>query len=1212
MQTLTAGQYGALDSLSRNPCARVQVKRNYDSIPFEGKTIQSTLTHERYPKHILHSDGRMCMVYSKYNTTYSKYDLYFKATNIERTVWSASVEVAQSASYDYNYPAIVQINSSDNLGIIVSRAGTDLFSCVVNTSGVIQTALADTTINGTNPSLAKIGSTYWLVYEASGILYYRTSADFVTWSAATNLNTITGLSNNHYSPYIYYDTSDKLWVGFERATNVAVTPNIYNTYFIISSDQGSSWGSPVQMTTYSVGEGSAHRPSIVDTTAKRYFAYTLERQISTENMSSNVIRGMKYDSTRNRMIFIRNDGKIGIYDITNDTYTYYDSGTQAYIQNLRCIDYDEENQIIVVGSYTDGLIIYDEVTTSWYNYTSTTSPSIGNVGGSTPNWVQAVKIINGVVYYYLYGSSSYYSTFGILDVSGATITYIEDGVNSIGHIAYRVQIFVSDNYIIYIFKRSSDVTSYVRVYDLSDNSLLHYTTLSSGNYRSYQEYDVTTAKFNGYYDTTEEKLYIPGTDVSLSHDHGILICTIGDSGVTYEYLSNHAGNANGLLPNPDPGSNKYAYIEEMFLHSGNGRLYMTQIIANSFGGTPTESLVTVFNLNSQRVIEYYAHTGTSEYATNYPEVEALFNKVIPSTYNMSPGIYDYTIAASDDKNVIFQTLDGTYRFHVLATESNPQSIYYLSTVNDVDWTTASSLVNGANDDYVNLFAVSTMLCAFWNELIIDTYELRWDEDLSTEIDVSEYVETITIDKTDEHSSNKASIILSDSIGLFDPLNYSSLLYDYFAENNIITIEKGNNGNYNDAFYGFIGSGESTYKRGEQIVYRLDIWDKSKNFFQMKVTTPLFENQTVEYIADYVAATYMGLAAGQYDTLPSITDIIPTVQFIDECVMDILFKIYQPYNYFPWFDESGNLKAKEYNYDASVDFTYYQDGTDTVAANKAPAMNIIGFDYEWTDKDLVNQVTVIGETEAVTETTFPEEFMGVLQGAAGWYSKSTDFDFWFSTDKSLYCEEPRLSVEDSCGNKFFGGGEDLSAAGAGKQLYCTVHQNVSQLIAALYILIGAALAQWMLFGVGIGTVAVTNPLAAVLAMALTILGQVGSYFYDIYARPVGDALPDTIEATANDTTLQGKYGIVPMEIDNPFLDTYAKCLTLAENELEKSKWFRYILTLRICANTAHQIGDVISAYNPHTNNSYSFLITDIENSYKRGEQDVDILRGGLII
>ena len=42
----------------------------------------------------------------------------------------------------------------------------------------------------------------------------------------------------------------------------------------------------------------------------------------------------------------------------------------------------------------------------------------------------------------------------------------------------------------------------------------------------------------------------------------------------------------------------------------------------------------------------------------------------------------------------------------------------------------------------------------------------------------------------------------------------------------VTIEKGNNGEYNDAFYGYIGTGESTYKRGEQIVYRIDVWDKS--------------------------------------------------------------------------------------------------------------------------------------------------------------------------------------------------------------------------------------------------------------------------------------------------------------------------------------------------------------------------------------------------
>lgn len=1226
MQVLSASSYGALDSEARTPNARVQVKRNYDSIPFEGKTIHSTSTNERYPQHILHTDGRMCLVYCKYVTAVSKYQLHYKATNIARTVWNSAVDLISTSIYNWYEPAIIQINSSNNLGIIVSRNDTDLYSLIVNTSGVVQTAISDTTINGTHPTLTKIGTTYWLAYERGGVLYYRTSADFSSWSGETNLNTLTGLANNHDNPYLYYDTSNKLWLMFERASDVVANPDVYNTYYMISDDNGSTWNSPVALTTLVAGEGSAIKPSIVDTGSYRYSSYTVEKQIQNLDYNSGnyIMYSQTYDVTNNRIMF-GCQRKVGvdwihtivIYNVATAIYTSYDSATYADIASqINSISYDETNKIIVVGTASNGIITYDENTTTWNTYSTTTTPSIVN------NKIYCAKIEANKIYI----ASAIFGTVyqEVIDISADTVTQLSTNFTTDGW-ASNVEVWLESDRILYVVNLGGTVwgTSPVRkqanYYNKTDYTLKFHqgdyiindpNPIGSLTYLPYQGLaSGTQANMGDAYDEVNKILYIASEDTTSSHDYGIALYTISDSGITFkEYWTNTSGNSYGLLPNSLLALYEYTYINELIFNSTNSRLYIcSSPNKNGAGSGGADHFVSVINTVTKKAIEHYSRTTGTTFVTNFPSIDSEMIKVLQGGQTIG----DYYLVSDDNNKLYFYGVNSTFH-HILYTETPDQRVYYRRTSDDSAWDTQAYLTTDSKDSYCNLGYSDSRLKAFWDRLISGTYEMRWDEDLSSEIDVSEYVESFTIDKTDEFNSNKASLILSDDLGLFDPLNYSSLKHDYFDENNIITIEKGNNGEYNDAFYGYIGSGESTYKRGEQIVYRLDVWDKSKNFFKKKVTTPLFEGQTIEYIADYVAANYMGLAAGEYNTLPAITDTIPTVQFIDEYVMDILFKIYQPYNYFPWFDESGNLKAKEYNYNASVDFTYYEDGTDSAAANKVPAMNIIGFDYEWTDKELVNQVVVIGETEATTETTFPEEFLGFIQGAAGWFSKSTNFTFWFSTDKTLYCEEPRLSVTDSCGNQFFGGGESLSTAGAGKQQYCTITQTVSNLIAALYVLIGAALAQWMLYGVGVGTVAVTNPLAGVLAMALTILGQIGNFYYEIYGRPVGDALPDTIEATADDTDLQANYGVISMEIDNPFLDTYAKCLTLAENELEKAKWFRYVPTLRICANQAHQIGDVVKAYHKNTNNSYSFLITDIENAYKRGEEDVDILRGGLIV
>ena len=579
------------------------------------------------------------------------------------------------------------------------------------------------------------------------------------------------------------------------------------------------------------------------------------------------------------------------------------------------------------------------------------------------------------------------------------------------------------------------------------------------------------------------------------------------------------------------------------------------------------------------------------------------------------GTYYYYGVCDNNYELVFQTnYSGAneYRWHILVTEGADERIYYRKTDDDTTWTSPAYLTSEREDDNINLGFADNRLIAFWDRQGDNNRVLKWDEDLSAEINVSEYVQSVDIEKTDDKSANSATIVLTDKEFLFNPFNGNSLKNDYFAENNIIRIEKGNDNGYTPAFYGYIGAGNSRDQRGEQILYSIRVWDRSKNFFKRKVTTPLFENQSVSYIADYIATNYMGLSASEKN-LPTITDTIPTIQFIDEYIMDILYKIYQAYNYFPYFDESGVLTAKLINYNATVDYTYYQDGTDTIAANKAPAMNIVAFDFNWDDNEIVNKVRVIGETATTEETTFPEEFMGFIQGAAGWFSKSNTFTFYFSGDKKLYCVNPRLVVKDSAGNRFFGGGESLSTAGSGKQNHCFITQKVTYLVTILYSLIAAALAcVWLVTAGGKGFGAVFNPLAFVVATTLTIIGQVSNFYYEIYAEPVGEPIPETIVAEVEDTDLIAKYGEIELEIDNPLLDTSEKCKSLAENELQKAKWFRYEAKLTILSNMAHQVMDVIEVYNPTMKQSYKLYVREIKQHYTRGEEDLDELTCAIIL
>ena len=1223
MQTLSAGQYNALDSKSRRPCARVYVQKNYASIPFAGKTIQATTTHEKYPFTFEHTTGIAVMLYSKYNSVTTKYDLYIKTTNTAQTLWNASVKIANSASYDYLNATAIEL-ANTNIAIIVNQSGT-LYRMIVSTAGAVVTALTTMATTGVTPTLTKVGTDYWVAYEASGVLYYKTSADFVTWSAATNLTTKTGLTNAQYNPYLYYDSNSKLWCCFERVSDPAASPVVINVYYMISTNQGSTWAASVAQTTLVAGEGSCYRPTITDTGSYRYYSYALQQQVQNLDYGAGQHQLLISDTTNDRILMITGstaaNSRLVIYDRATSLYSYHQLSSHGMLSgSVKCMDYDPVNETIVIGLATNtvnqgGFIVFNEGTSAWAKYDESTTPAI-----SIGRHLLSLRIKNNKIYYQGL-NNSLNATFGVLDLSSLTNTALATtGVGVYPSVPLDMRTFVSDSYIVFTSAPSSGTYvahPYMRVYSATDNSYLYQTNPGYGSAYNLKHYGTAGLYAKRTYDEENDYYFSPAQDTGASDDYGIIKYQVGVAAVSFiAYYSNADSNAYGLLPNVDVANTKYTNIR--VLDYSEGKLYIQSYTLTLPGEGATEFCISIFNLDTTIVESYFAPTDANDYLTNFPSIDALFNKIMLASAYVPPTLEGSFFESNENDEIIFSSSSGiTYKFTILATSSDANRIYYTRTADDAAWDTAVYLTSTRGDDYLKLVILSSKLSAFWNRTIDNVSEIRWDEDLSGEIEITDSVVAFNITKNEENKSNKCTVTIEDKLRLYHPLNYSSLRYDYLAENNIIRIEKGNNGYYIPAFYGYIGSGEAEDIRGSDVLYNLEVYDRSKMFYRKKVTTSFFEGQTVEYIADYIAANYMNLDAGEYDTLPAITTVIPNVQFIEEYPMDILQKIYQPYNYFPMFDESGELIAREYNYAATVDFTYYQDGTDTVAANKVPAMNVMSFGFGWNDDDLVNQVKVIGETDTTSETIFEEEYMGSIQGVAGWFSKSQQFTFYFSEDQTLECVEPRLSIEDSCGNKFFGGGESMTftpgSGEHGENKYVVINQNSSNLITALYALIAAALLCTVLSGFGIGITAIFNPLAPILAMVITILGQVGSYYYDIFARPVGEPLPSTIEATANDVELQTKYGaIISKEIDNPFLNTYEICLALAENELEKSSWFRYIPKIRVLSCMAHQVGDVILVYNANTGNSYKVYLTEITQSYRRGEQDVDTLTGGLII
>ncbi len=1227
MQTLPSGQYEALDDTFRKPCAKVIVQQGATSIPFAGKIFTPQTANEYTPESLNHVSGRYCLVFIRevdIGGSSIRKHLFFKNTDTTKNTWNSGVDLTAGGShyqYDHNDPCLVAIGSA-NIGIIVERSGA-LYSTVVTAEdGSEVTALSSISTTGDHATITKTGATYWLMYQRSGVLYYKTSSDFITWSSESNFNTETGLSNDHDYPSLYVDTSAKLWVVFERVSDTTVNPEIKNIYFMTSTNNGSTWSSPSAITTLVAGDGQALKPSIIDTATYRWISYTLKRTV--QNLQYDLgnaynPRMFQLDNVNNRIGMIAgvnvNDSQLVIYDKDTGLYVSHDLDIHGMTGGqVSGLGYDEVNQIWAIGTSGDGIIVFNEGTTTWKQYNETSTPAIADERMTHDT---TIKVLEGKIYFQTGLTSGNYHY--ILDPVADSLVLLGNYNN--GNISTLFsQVEVNDTYIVFIQRTygtsspSGRVHPRVRVYSKATNALLYHEFMGDGSAYDLWHYpgNVSVATFGKGkmgWDGINNKIYCIAQPTASTQDNGIICYTVGSSGLTFDrYISQANGNSAGLLPHPDNTLDKMSITNWLDYNETNQRLYIqTYTTSNSSGGIGRVHY-SVLNTNSDQVINYYARIDSTEYAVNFPSFDALLEKVLLNG-SITSGV---TWALSDDdKNLIYHSTMGAYNkyyWHILTTEGASAGIQYVRSTDDSTWTSEASLTRDAQDDFIHLEANGNSLVGFWQRP--GSSYLYWDEDLSGEINVSEYVENFTITMTDETGSNSANITLADKEGLFNPLNYNSLKKDYFAENNIIKIEKGNNNNYTPAFYGLIATGEASYVRGSEILYNLTVYDRSKNWFKKKITTSFYQDQTVSAIVLDVITNYGGLTAPDYD-LPTITETIPKVQFIEEYIMDVLYKLYQAYGYFPYFDESGILRAREINQEASVDYTYYEEGTDTVDADKAPALNIVEINHRWTDDELVNKVTVIGQTKEPVETVFPEEFMGFIQGSAGWFSKSNDFTFYFSEDKTLLAESPRLSVKDSCGNSFFGGGESLSTVGSGKQNRCVVSQYISNLTRALYALIAGALVWTVLIGFGVGTTSTYNGLAPVLAIVISILGQVGSFYYELYARPVGEPAPESIVEVATNALSIAEYGEIPLEIDNPFLDTDQKCRDLANFELNKSQWFRNLPEVVVLANMAHQTQDIINVYSPVTNVVYKMYIREIQRQYKRGQQDIDVLTCALV-
>ena len=644
MQTLNAGQYTALNTISRAPCARVLINRNYESIPFEGQPIQASIVAEQTPKVIYHTNGRLYIVYTKSVTLsgsiYSH--VFVRYTDTLRTTWSTAVDLNLSSAFQWTTPTLVEL-SDGNIGIVAVYNNATLYRAVIGTTGTVITAFTTTSTSGVSPSLENVEGTYWLAYDGGGIIYVKTSAGFVTWGTAVNYNSKTGLSNGHYQPYLYYDTSNKLWLCFQRISDAVATPNVFNVYYITSTNQGSTWSSPVAQTSLVAGGGNASVPSIVDTGTYRYYSYLVRNQIQTIRPTNpapgytilyNV--GPVFDAIRNRVIMgTRSDGAkfyISIYDRETATFTTYNISDQGMTGAIEGIAYDAVNRVLAIigqnGAGTGGLLTYNELTTTWKLYTLTSTPALPSIV------IQHVSISGSRVYMTFFMN---YNTGedGYVDMTAGTYTKLST-VTGFAPSSWSESSWIeaSDNFIVSFYHAASGTEPvkypWFTIYSVSTGAKLYQASFFTGtDYRFYGVNTTNLDRTNPAYDKTNEVIYIPcSLNNSSPIDLGILkIKVLGSSLGVLDFWSQAPYNRVGLLPHIDPALSKHQFVRRLLFSAD--RLYVCSMSTPNNSGGYTCAYLYNINTLTEKANDYFTNTNSVEYATTNPGIDALLIKILP-------------------------------------------------------------------------------------------------------------------------------------------------------------------------------------------------------------------------------------------------------------------------------------------------------------------------------------------------------------------------------------------------------------------------------------------------------------------------------------------------------------------------------------------------------------------------------------------------------
>jgi len=1229
---------------SREPLCKISSCETAPSIPFDGQFLSTSSINEQHPDARIHSTGRLFAAFMVGPIPIDQYNFYYAVrygyTDVGRTFFTYA-NFPLTNNYTGGEVTICELSDS-RVGIvwtetyqgnryvkyhIISVTGADYDPVVTGTIFTQSDALYFT-----GPTVIRLSDdSYLMVYgtqdgENHYHLYRRTSDDFITWSAASEIPLV-GLDDTlrKANPCLIEPSAGTVWLLFDYLDSVGTSGQEQtNVYYVTSANKLATVSARTALTSYSGYAEKAEHPAAVQMSATEiYFAF--DKLMASLHMDKDTTGWRGNTSTITDMHV----------DVTTQKLYVTSLYTGVGGKKLICV------AKIDLTTWTIDKAWDTTPTPEFPDYFITGSTLWPNSYRGDGNYVP-VACDQGVVSV-LDAQADTIKTYAFYDFTAYGIPKNIDWTPTCPGSAMqlaKVWVDAASNrlYVLLICTASNHPSYQVGWIDLTaPGSTYTFTTIISDLNSLSNAQIMGLSGGKGWWEVN------PGADLIIISLEGGLVNAAGalrihllsTGGLWKEYNTTvnptfpKWGLKRGVYNNGIIAS-LFRY-ESLYGQQDYRGLCLIDLASNVISYVrPPWASVDDYQLSNM------ALTDTGEYLINAGAYGVtLFDGTYWTLYNNSElpgltpdGINDFwssiiynpttrTIIAASGRDwpvawsgVIMFSRDGYLK----------QSNYRIGTLNGSwSWGDAVPLLIGYSDyeASLSLDPDDGALYAFWTNKAATELSIKWDKALAV-FDLTPYIakgQAVERSSTIDPTSGKWDAGLNFTISnghLFDPSNTASLLSKYVTMGRKLQQQFGDNVGGTEYWepvriFTISQDGEVVHKRGEYPDVKVQAQTPRRRWDQIHIVASEYFQATPEVIIAALITAYANSPSGSISL--GTWDGSATVEYqaVDVMLSDAIDMLALHFGYSIRDGAAGVIEAVKISNAKAIDKSY-SSNVKLIQAN--PTNKYSSF---------VNRWTVECEEKTFIELLMAEELAAEFNASHRWNTGSKRYKIEYTNGSRIY-RNPRLEVVQSVQALMFsltgGCSEELvddSHTEADQTLwdtYCHISVDSPDLtpdfIAALAMLVASF---WDVDLLDLET-ETTIPIGKYVALfaiflALNILGATGNFQYRIHGQPVVKARRK-VSAKADDLALQDEMQqVIPEQpFQDPLCGSPSDCQVVADFRRmvamsERARW-----AAEMTADLENEEGDTLSVIHPISGDAVTVFLTDLQTTYLMPVKDGD--------